>query len=36
VGPKNPLRSLGRFAPLASLGVLLLLVVSNVLIGTNT
>lgn len=33
VGTKNPLRSLGRYAPLASLGVLLVLVISNVLIG---
>lgn len=33
VGAKNPLRSLGRYAPLASLGVLLVLVISNVLIG---
>lgn len=33
VGAKNPLRSLGRYAPLASLGVLLVLVLSNVMIG---
>jgi hypothetical protein len=33
VGPKNPLRNLGRYAPLASLAVLLVLVISNVLIG---
>lgn len=33
VGAKNPLRSLGRYAPLASLAVLLVLVLSNVLIG---
>lgn len=32
-GPRNPMRSLGRWAPLASLAVLLVLVVSNVLIG---
>jgi hypothetical protein len=32
-GPRNPMRSLGRWAPLASLGVLLVLVISNVLIG---
>jgi hypothetical protein len=32
-GQRNPLRSLGRWAPLASLAVLLVLVVSNVLIG---
>lgn len=33
VGAKNPLRSLGRWAPLASLGVLLVLVISNFLIA---
>lgn len=32
VGQRNPLRSLGRWAPMASLFVLLLLVVSNALI----
>lgn len=32
-GARNPLRSLGRWAPLASLGVLLVLVISNVLIA---
>lgn len=31
--PRNPMRGLGRWAPLASLGVLLILVVSNVVIG---
>jgi hypothetical protein len=35
VGAKNPLRSLGRYAPLASLAVLLVLVISNVLIGVQ-
>lgn len=35
VGASNPLRSLGRWAPLASLAVLLLLVVSNVLIASQ-
>jgi hypothetical protein len=35
VGAKNPLQSLGRYAPLASLGVLLVLVISNVLIGVQ-
>lgn len=34
VGPRNPLRSLGRWAPLASLAVLLVLVVSNVFVAT--
>jgi hypothetical protein len=33
MGASNPLRSLGRWAPLASLGVLLLIVVSNALIA---
>ncbi len=33
VGPRNPLRSLGRWAPLASLGVLVVLVVSNVVLA---
>lgn len=32
-GARNPMRSLGRWAPLASLAVLLVLVISNVLIG---
>ncbi|WP_129627053.1 hypothetical protein [Candidatus Oscillochloris fontis] len=32
VGAKNPLRTLGRWAPLASLGVLLILVLSNIMI----
>jgi len=36
VGGGNPLRGLGRWAPLASLGALLVLVVSNVLIGVRT
>ncbi|NJN16329.1 MAG: hypothetical protein HC822_08665 [Oscillochloris sp.] len=36
VGKRNPLRSLGRWAPLASLSVLLVLVISNVLIGVGT
>ncbi|GAB4441206.1 MAG: hypothetical protein OHK0015_38220 [Chloroflexi bacterium OHK40] len=35
-GPRNPLRNLGRWAPLASLGVLLVLVVSNVVIGLQS
>ncbi|NTU78513.1 MAG: hypothetical protein HGA45_03780 [Chloroflexales bacterium] len=35
VGARNPLRSLGRWAPLASLAVLLLLVISNVLIASQ-
>jgi Na+-transporting NADH:ubiquinone oxidoreductase subunit NqrB len=33
VGPRNPLRNLGRWAPLASLAVLLVLVVSNVFLA---
>jgi hypothetical protein len=33
VGPRNPLRGLGRWAPLASLAVLLVLVVSNVFLA---
>lgn len=36
VGPRNPLHSLGRWSPIASLGVLLVLVLSNVLIGVRT
>ncbi|EFO81382.1 hypothetical protein OSCT_0781 [Oscillochloris trichoides DG-6] len=32
VGAKNPLRTLGRWAPLASLGVLLVLVLSNIML----
>ncbi len=32
VGAKNPLGSLGRWAPLASLGVLLVLVLSNIMV----
>jgi hypothetical protein len=35
VGPRNPLRSLGRWAPLASLAVLLVLVVGNVFLATS-
>jgi hypothetical protein len=35
VGAKNPLRSLGRYAPLASLAVLLVLVISNIVIGVQ-
>jgi hypothetical protein len=35
-GARNPMRSLGRWAPLASLGVLLVLVISNVLIGVQS
>lgn len=35
-GARNPLRGLGRWTPLASLGVLLVLVISNVLIGVQT
>lgn len=35
VGPKSPLRSLGRWAPLASLAVLLILVLSNVVIAAS-
>lgn len=35
VGARNPLQSLGRWAPLASLGVLLVLVISNVLIASQ-
>jgi hypothetical protein len=34
-GARNPMRSLGRWAPLASLGVLLILVLSNVLLATQ-
>jgi bacteriorhodopsin len=33
VGAKNPMRSLGRWAPLASLSALLVLVIANVIIG---
>lgn len=36
VGARNPLRSLGRWAPLASLAVLLVLVLSNVIVTTMT
>lgn len=36
VGPRNPLHRLGRWSPLVSLGVLLVLVVSNVVIGVRT
>lgn len=36
VGPRNPFRNLGRWAPMASLAVLLVLVVSNVVIGVRT
>ncbi len=32
LGAKNPLRSLGRWAPLASLAVLLLLVLGNIML----
>lgn len=35
VGAKNPLRSLGRWAPLASLGVLLVLVLANIMIAAG-
>ncbi len=34
VGRRNPLSNLGRWAPLATLGLLLVLVISNVLIAT--
>ncbi len=33
VGPRNPLRRLGRWAPLVSLAVLIVLVVSNVFVA---
>ncbi len=33
VGPKNPLRRLGRWAPLASLAILLVIVLSTVVVG---
>lgn len=33
VGKRNPVASLGRWAPLASLGVILLLIVANMLIA---
>lgn len=33
-GPRNPMRRLGRWAPLASLGVLLVLVISNITIAS--
>jgi hypothetical protein len=33
VGAKNPLRTLGRWAPLASLAVLLILVLSNITVA---
>lgn len=36
VGKRNPLANLGRWAPLASLSVLLVLVVSNVVIGISS
>lgn len=35
VGAKNPLRSLGRWAPLGSLGVLLILVLANIVIAST-
>jgi len=36
VGKRNPLAGLGRWSPLASLGVLLVLIVSNVFIGMTS
>jgi hypothetical protein len=36
VGPKSPFTGLGRYAPLAGLGVLLLFVVTNIFIGMST
>lgn len=36
VGKRNPMANLGRWAPLASLGVLLVLVVANVFIGRTS
>jgi hypothetical protein len=36
LGSKNPVRALGRWAPLASLAVLLILVLSNITIATIT
>jgi hypothetical protein len=33
VGPKNPLRGLGRWAPLASLAILLVIVLATVVVG---
>jgi hypothetical protein len=36
VGAKNPLRALGRWAPMASLAVLLILVLSNITIAMIT
>lgn len=35
VGKRNPLASLGRWAPLASLGVILVLVIANMLIAMS-
>ncbi|NNJ09511.1 hypothetical protein EKD04_004145 [Chloroflexales bacterium ZM16-3] len=35
LGAKNPLRSLGRWAPMASLAVLLILVLSNIMIAAG-
>jgi hypothetical protein len=35
VGPKSPFKNLGRYAPLAGLGVLLLFVVANIFIGIS-
>lgn len=36
VGKRNPMANLGRWAPLASLGVLLVLVVANAFIGRTS
>ena len=35
VGKRNPLASLGRWAPLASLGVILVLIIANLLIAMS-
>lgn len=35
VGPKNPLRRLGRWAPLASLAILLVIVLGTVVVGIS-
>lgn len=36
VSPRNPLRNLGRWSPVAALGLLLLVVVGNVFLVTTT
>lgn len=36
VGPKNPLRNLGRWAPLVSLAILLVIVLGTVVVGLSS